>query len=208
MAKVKLYNVKAEEVGSLTVKDQVFKAEYNEGLVHEVVVAQQANLRQGTKSALTRSEVRGHAKKPFRQKHTGNARQGSTKGPHQTGGGVAFAPKPRDFSKKINKQAKRIALASALSAKFDAKEIVFLDEFKFAEAKTKLAQQFVDSFKLGKNNLVVVSKNDEIVTRATNNLPNVNLQLADCLSVSDVVINNKLFITKDAVKIIEEGFAE
>lgn len=208
MAKVKLFNVKAEEVGSLSVSDNVFKAEYNEGLVHEVVVAQQSNLRQGTKSTLTRSEVRGHAKKPFKQKHTGNARQGSTKGPHQTGGGVAFAPKPRDFSKKINKQAKRVALASALSAKFDAKEIIFLDEFKFEDAKTKLAQNFVDSFKLGKHNLVVVSASDQTVTRATKNLQNLNLRVADCLSVSDVVINNKLFITKDAVKIIEEGYAE
>ena len=208
MAKVKLYNVKADEVGSMTVKDNVFKAEYNEGLVHEVVVAQAANLRQGTKSTLTRSEVRGHAKKPFRQKHTGNARQGSTKGPHQTGGGVAFAPKPRDFSKKINKQAKRVALASALSAKFDAKEIIFLDDFKFEQPKTKEAQAFVDSFKLGKNNLVVVSENNEVVTRATNNLPNVKLQLANCLSVTDVVVNNKVFITKEAVKIIEEGYAE
>ena len=208
MAKVKLYNIKAEQVGSMTVKDNVFKAEYNEGLVHEVVVAQAANSRQGTKSTLTRSEVRGHAKKPFRQKHTGNARQGSTKGPHQTGGGVAFAPKPRDFSKKVNKQARRVALASALSAKLDAKEIVFLDNFNFEQPKTKEAQAFVDSFKLGKNNLVVVSENNEVVTRATNNLPNVKLQLANCLSVSDVVVNNKVFITKDAVKVIEEGYAE
>ena len=208
MAKVKLYNVKAEQVGSLSIKDNVFKAEYNEGLIHEVVVAQSANSRQGTKSTLTRSEVRGHAKKPFRQKHTGNARQGSTKGPHQIGGGVAFAPKPRDFSKKINKQAKRVALASALSAKLDAKEIIFLDNFNFEQPKTKEAQAFVDSFKLGKNNLVVVRENNEVVTRATRNLPNVKLQLANCLSVSDVVVNNKVFITKDAVKVIEEGYAE
>ena len=208
MAKVKLYNIKAEQVGSMTVKDIVFKAEYNEGLVHEVVVAQAANSRQGTKSTLTRSEVRGHAKKPFRQKHTGNARQGSTKGPHQIGGGVAFAPKPRDFSKKVNKQARRVALASALSAKLDAKEIVFLDNFNFEQPKTKEAQAFVDSFKLGKNNLVVVSENNEVVTRATRNLANVKLQLANCLSVSDVVVNNKVFITKDAVKVIEEGYAE
>ena len=208
MAKVKLYNIKAEQVGSMTVKDIVFKAEYNEGLVHEVVVAQAANSRQGTKSTLTRSEVRGHAKKPFRQKHTGNARQGSTKGPHQIGGGVAFAPKPRDFSKKVNKQARRVALASALSAKLDAKEIVFLDNFNFEQPKTKEAQAFVDSYKLGKNNLVVVSENNELVTRATRNLPNVKLQLANCLSVSDVVVNNKVFITKDAVKVIEEGYAE
>ena len=116
MAKVKIYNMKAEEVGSKTLKDDVFGVEYNEGLIHEVVVAYNANQRQGTKSTLTRSEVRGHAKKPWRQKGTGRARQGSTKGPQWTGGGVVFAPKPRDFSKKVNKQAKRMALLSALSA--------------------------------------------------------------------------------------------
>ena len=115
MAKVKVYNMQAQEVGSITLPDDLFAVEYNEPLIHEAIVAYNANQRQGTKSALTRSEVRGHAKKPYRQKGTGHARQGSTKGPQFTGGGVVFAPKPRDFSKKMNKQAKRLALLSALS---------------------------------------------------------------------------------------------
>ena len=208
MAKVKLYNMNHEEVGSMTVSDEVFKADVNEGLVHEVVVAQRANKRQGTKSALTRSEVRGHAKKPYRQKHTGNARQGSTKGPHQTGGGVAFAPKPRDFSKKINKQAKKVAFASALSGKFAASEIVFVDEFKFDEPKTKLAEKFMKDFNLNRKALVVVSENNELVTRACANLENLSLQLADVLSVYEVVKYPTIVMTKSAVKLIEEGFKE
>ncbi len=208
MAKVKLYNMNHEEVGSLTVSDEVFKADVNEGLVHEVVVAQLANKRQGTKSALTRSEVRGHAKKPFRQKHTGNARQGSTKGPHQTGGGVAFAPKPRDFSKKVNKQAKKVAFASALSGKFAAKEIVFVDEFKFDEPKTKFAEKFMKDFNLNRKALVVVAENNEFVTRACANLDNLSLQLADVLSVYEVVKYPTIVMTKSAVKLIEEGYKE
>ena len=139
--KVKVFNMENAEVGSLTLKDNVFKAEYNEPLIHEVVVAYNANQRQGTKSALTRSEVRGHAKKPWKQKHTGHARQGSTKGPQFTGGGVVFAPKPRDFSKKVNKFAKRAAFVSAISAKLAQKELVVLDEFKLENVKTKEAKK-------------------------------------------------------------------
>lgn len=191
----------------MTVSDNVFKVEYNEPLIHEVIVAQLANARQGTKSALTRSEVRGHAKKPYKQKHTGNARQGSTKGPHQIGGGVAFAPKPRDFSKKINKQAKRLAFLSALSAKFAAKEIIFLDELKFEEPKTKLAQKMLDDFKLDRNVLIITAQSDENARRAVSNLPKVEMQVANNLSVYDIVKANNLMITKDAVKLIEEAYA-
>lgn len=206
MAKVKLLNMAGEQAGSLTVSDVVFKAEPNEALVHEVVVAQLANARQGTKSNLSRSEVRGHAKKPFAQKHTGNARQGSTKGPHQTGGGNAFAVKPRDFSKKVNKQAKKKALASALSARFASKDVLFLDEYKYAEAKTKLAKEFKQNLKLDRNSLVVVAQNDEVATKATANLQGLSLQLASNLSVYEVVKYHKIVITKDAAKIIEGGF--
>ena len=131
MPKVKVYNMKAEEAGTLTLKDEVFGVEYNEPLIHEVIVAILANKRQGTKSTLTRSEVRGHAKKPWRQKGTGRARQGSSKGPQWKGGGIVFAPKPRDFSKKVNKTARRVAFMSALSAKLAAKEITILDEIKY-----------------------------------------------------------------------------
>ena len=160
MPKVKVYNMSAEEVGSLTLKDAVFGAEYNEALIHQVVVAQNANARQGTKSALTRSEVRGHAKKPWNQKHTGHARQGSTKGPQYKGGGVVFAPKPRDFSKKVNKVARRVALVSALSQKLAQKELTVLNEFKLEQPKTKLVQNFYDNFKFNKTVLLVLRNKD------------------------------------------------
>ena len=208
MAKVKLLNMAGEEVGSLTVSDVVFKAQPNEALVHETVVAQLANARQGTKANLSRSEVRGHAKKPYKQKHTGNARQGSTKGPHQTGGGNAFALKPRDFSKKVNKQAKRLAFVSALSAKFASSELVFLDEYKFEEPKTKFAEEFANKLGLNRNTLVVLAESNENATRATANYPTLSLALASDLSVYDVVKYNKLVLTKDAVKVIEEGYVE
>lgn len=208
MAKVKLLNMAGEEVGSLTVSDVVFKAEPNEALVHETVVAQLANARQGTKANLSRSEVRGHAKKPHAQKHTGNARQGSTKGPHQTGGGNAFALKPRDFSKKVNKQAKRVAFKSALSARFASNDIVFLDEYKFEEPKTKYAEEFASKLGLSRNTLVVLAQSDENATRATANHPTLKLATASDLSVYEVVKYNKIVLTKDAVKVIEGGYEE
>ena len=173
MAKVKVYNMNAEEVGTKNLKNEVFGVEYNEGLIHEVVVAYNANQRQGTKSTLTRSEVRGHAKKPWRQKGTGHARQGSTKGPQWTGGGVVFAPKPRDFSKKVNKQAKRMALLSALSAKLADKNLTVLDKFEVSSAKTKDAQKFLDAFKFKGNVLVVNAGNSEKELRAVSNIPNL-----------------------------------
>lgn len=208
MAKVKLLNMAGEEVGSLTVSDAIFAQEANEALVHEVVVAQLANARQGTKANLSRSEVRGHAKKPYSQKHTGNARQGSTKGPQFRGGGNAFALKPRDFSKKVNKQAKRAAFVSALSARFAANDIIFLDEYKFEEAKTRYAQDFATKLGLDRDTLVVLAQNDEMATRATANMPRLNLQVASNLSVYEIVKYNKLVLTKDAVKAIEGGFEE
>ncbi len=208
MAKVKLMNMAGEEVGSLTVSDVVFKAELNPALVHEVVVAQQANARQGTKATLSRTEVRGHAKKPYRQKGTGRARQGSTKSPHHRGGGHAFAIKPRDFSKKVNKQARRAALASALSAKFANKDIIFLDEYTFSEPKTRLAKEFATKHGLERNSLVVLGASNQNASRATSNLQRLHLQTASNLSVLEVVKYNKLVITKDAVKIIEEAFVK
>ena len=208
MAKVKLLNMSGEEVGSLTVSDIVFKAEPNEALVHETVVASLANARQGTKANLSRSEVRGHAKKPYAQKHTGNARQGSTKGPHQTGGGNAFALKPRDFSKKVNRVAKRIAFASALSARFAAEDIIFLDEYKLEEAKTKLVKDFASKLGLNKGALIVVASQDVTNTKATANYEGIELQLASNLSVYEIVKYDKIVLTKDAVKLIEEVHAE
>ena len=173
MAKVKVYNMKAEEVGSCELKKEVFGVEYNEPLIHEVVVAYNANQRQGNKSTLTRSEVRGHSAKPYRQKGTGRARQGSTKGPQFIGGGVVFAPKPRDFSKKVNKAAKRTALLSALSQKLAQKEIYVLDKFEIASAKTKDAQKFLDAFKFDGSVLVVGTQNSDNELRAIANIENL-----------------------------------
>ncbi len=205
MPSVKLFNMNAEEVGNLKLNDDIFGVEYNEPVVHEVIVAQQANERQGTKSTLTRSEVRGHAKKPYKQKHTGNARQGSTKGPHQIGGGVAFAPKPRDFSKKVNKQVKRLALVSALSEKLRQKEITFLDEFKLAEAKTKEVEKFLNNFKFDRTVLIVLPEKNEDVLRASNNIKNVTVATADNVNVYEVVSNARIVMPKATVKAIEEA---
>ena len=205
MAKVKVYNMKAQEVGTKTLKDDVFGVEYNEGLIHEVVVAYNANQRQGTKSTLTRSEVRGHAKKPWRQKGTGHARQGSTKGPQWTGGGVVFAPKPRDFSKKVNKQAKRMALLSALSAKLADKNITVLDKFEIDSAKTKDAQKFLDAFKFKGNVFVVNADNTNKELRAVANIPNLETVDVSLLNVYEVVANKNLVLTESAIKYLEEA---
>ena len=205
MPSVKLFNMNAEEVGSLKLNDDIFGVEYNEPVIHEVIVAMQANERQGTKSALTRSEVRGHAKKPYKQKHTGNARQGSTKGPHQIGGGVAFAPKPRDFSKKVNKQVKRLALVSALSEKLRQKEITFLDEFKLQEAKTQEVEKFLNAFKFDRTVLVVLPEKSEEVLRASRNIKNVTVATADNVNVYEIVTNARVVMPKATVKAIEEA---
>ena len=207
MAKVKVYNMNAEEVGTKNLKNEVFGVEYNEGLIHEVVVAYNANQRQGTKSTLTRSEVRGHAKKPWRQKGTGRARQGSTKGPQWTGGGVVFAPKPRDFSKKVNKQAKRMALLSALSAKLADKNLTVLDKFEVSSAKTKDAQKFLDAFKFKGNVLVVNAGNSDKELRAVANIPNLETVDVSLLNVYEVVANKNVVLTESAIKYLEEANA-
>ena len=208
MAKVKVFNMNANVVGETTLSDDLFAVEYNEPLIHEVVVAYNANQRQGTKSALTRSEVRGHAKKPWRQKGTGRARQGSTKGPQWTGGGVVFAPKPRDFSKKVNKQKKRYALLSALSAKLAQNELAILDKFEFANPKTKEAKAFVDAFKFNGSVLVVNDVNNENAKLATANLPCLSIEEIDCLNVYEVISNKNIVLTQSAVKQLEEAYKE
>lgn len=208
MAKVKVFNMQAQEVGSITLPAELFEVEYNEPLIHEMIVAYNANQRQGTKSTLTRSEVRGHAAKPYRQKGTGHARQGSTKGPQYTGGGIVFAPKPRDFSKKVNKQARRKALLSALSKKIAQNEVIVLDELAFANAKTKEAQAFVDAFKFNGTVLVVNDKNDEKIMRATSNISSLNVEEASLLNVYEVVASKNVVLTKSAIKSIKEAYAE
>lgn len=208
MAKVKVYNMQAQEVGSITLPDDLFAVEYNEPLIHEAIVAYNANQRQGTKSALTRSEVRGHAKKPYRQKGTGHARQGSTKGPQWTGGGVVFAPKPRDFSKKVNKQKKRYALLSALSTKLAQNEVVVLDKFGFANPKTKDAKAFLDAFKFNGSVLVVNDINDKNVKLSTANIPALSIEEADNLNAYEVVASKNIVLTQSAIKQLEEAYAE
>ena len=205
MARVKVYNMKAEEVGSQTLKDSVFGVEYNEPLIHEVVVAYNANQRQGNKSTLTRSEVRGHSAKPYRQKGTGHARQGSTKGPQYKGGGVVFAPKPRDFSKKVNKVKKFGALVSALSAKLSDKQITVLDKFEIASAKTKDAQNFLDAFKFDGSVLVVSVANSDANLKATNNIERLDVVNVELLNTYDVVAHKNVVLTQEAIKFLQEG---
>ncbi len=205
---LKVVNMLGEEVSSLKVKDEVFKQEYNEALIHQVVVAQLANLRQGTKSTLTRSEVRGHAKKPWRQKGTGRARQGSTKGPQWRGGGVVFAPKPRDFSKKVNKEVKRAAFRSAISTKIANKELLVLDNLTIAEGKTKQMVEVCKNLGLNKSVIFVTKNKDEMVLRASANLQKVDVTTADILNVYDIVANNKVVLTVDAIKSIEEAYVK
>lgn len=203
---VKVLNISGEEVGTLKLSDEVFKQEYNEGLIHQVVVAYLANLRQGTKSTLTRSEVRGHAKKPWRQKHTGHARQGSTKGPQWRGGGIVFAPKPRDFSKKVNKEAKRTAFKSAISTKLKNQEVIIVDKLNIEDAKTKLMANVLKNLKIDKSVVFVTKEKDELVMRASNNLPNVEVTNASVVNIYDIVSNDKVVLTQDAAKYLEEAY--
>ena len=208
MASTKLLNILGEDCGTIKLNDSVFKAEYNEALIHQVVVAHLANLRQGTKSALTRTEVRGHAKKPWRQKGTGRARQGSTKAPQWRGGGVAFAPKPRDFSKKVNKEAKRVAFRSAISTKLADKELIVLDNLDIKDAKTKSMVEVLKNLKVEKTAVIVIKGENENVLRASGNIPCVEVTNSDLLSVYDIVKCDRLVVTADAIKSIEEDYQE
>ncbi len=208
MAKVKVYDMAAKVVDEIELNDELFALEYNEPLIHEAVVAYQANQRQGNKSVLTRSEVRGHAKKPWRQKKTGRARHGSTKSPEYTGGGVAFAPKPRDFSKKMNKTAKRLALLTALSRKIALGQFIVLKDFEIASGKTKDANAFLKAFGLSGRTLVVGKDNSTETLRATANIKSLNAEDVRTLTTYEVVANKNVLLTADAVKTIEEAYAE
>lgn len=206
MPKVNVYNQSGEIVGSIELSDKVFGQEVNKPLIHQVIVAQLANRRQGTKSALTRAEVRGGGRKPWRQKKTGRARQGSIRAPQWYHGGVVFAPKPRDFSQKINKKAKRLALLSALSAKVLDDEIMVLDDLKLVSAKTREVADVLKNLKLDKSVLLVLPELDESVVRASRNIPAVNTICTDFINVYDVVRHNKVVMLKSAVKKIEEAY--
>lgn len=206
MINVKIYNTKAEEVGSVALS-VIFEEKYRESLIHQVVVAQLANKRQGTKSTLTRSEVRGGGAKPWRQKGTGRARQGSIRSPQWIKGGIVFAPKPRDFSQKINKKMKKIALKSALSAKVSDNNFIVLDKFILNEAKTKEVAQVLKNFNLKERVLLVLSNDDALIVRAASNIANIKTINVNLLNVYDVVANSKLMITSDALKMLEEANA-
>ena len=206
MANVAVFNMEGKEVGTLDLSDAVFGVEVNEHLVHMAVVWQLANKRQGTQKAKTRSEVSGGGRKPWRQKETGHARQGSTRSPQWTGGGVVFAPVPRDYSFKLNKKEKRAALKSALTSRVQENKLIVVDELKFDEIKAKNFKQVMDNLKVSKG-LVVINENDKNVVMSAKNMPTVNTTLTSTLNVYDVMKAGTVVLTKDAVKTIEEVYA-
>ena len=206
MANVSVYNIEGKEVGSIELNDAVFGVEVNEHLVHMAVVNQLANNRQGTQSAKTRSEVSGGGRKPWRQKGTGHARQGSTRSPQWTGGGVVFAPKPRDYSMKMNKREKQIAIKSALTSKVQDSKLIVVDEFKLDEIKTSKFAQILDNLKAPKA-LVVTKDKDEKVILSARNIPTVKTTMTNSINVYDILKYDSLVITKDAVAAIEEVYA-
>ena len=206
MAKLSVYNMNKEAVDSIELNDLVFGAEYNEALIHQVVVAQHNNARQGTKSTLTRSEINLSKKKMYRQKGTGGARHDERSAPQVTGGGVVFAPKPRDFSQKINKKMRDIAFSSAISQKIAQNEVYVIDDIKFADSKTKAASEFLKTFGLNKRTISLTDGKDESVLRATNNIQKVSAQDVALLNVADVVENTFLVFTKSAIQKIEEAY--
>lgn len=207
MPSIKVYNMKGQETGSMELSE-IFAIEYNEPLIHQAVVTRLANERQGTKSTLTRSEVRGGGKKPYRQKGTGSARQGSTRAPQWTKGGVVFAPKSRDFSKKMNVTAKRVALFSALSKKIEDEQFFVIDNLAVENGKTKEMVAFLDAFKLDKTVLMVMGDNDVQVIRAARNIPELSTISVDTLSTYEVVKNAVVVIAKSAVEKLEEVYGE
>ena len=206
MTKVSIKNLKGEKVKDITLADSIFGVEVNDHLVHLAVVNQLANNRQGTQSTKNRSAVRGGGKKPWRQKGTGRARQGSIRSPQWTGGGVVFAPKPRDFAQKINKKMKEAATISALSAKVADSNLIVVKDMKLAEAKTKYIANMLKSFNVDSTVLVVVADNDEAVLRASANIHNVTVITAELVNVYDVAANVKLIATVDAIKKLEEVY--
>ena len=206
MANVAVYNIEGKKVGTLELNDAVFGVKINEHLVHMAVVSQLANKRQGTQSAKTRAEVRGGGRKPWRQKGTGHARQGSIRSPQWRGGGVVFAPKPRDYSFKMNRKEKALALKSALTSKVNAEKIIVLDELSFDEIKTKKMKEVLSNLKLDKA-LIVLDKKDANVILSARNLQKVRTVLSNSINVYDVLKYDTLVLTKDAVAQLEEVYA-
>lgn len=206
MPKANVFNMAGQQVGEIELSEAVFGIEPNEAVVHEVVKNHLANCRQGTQSALTRAEVSGGGKKPWRQKGTGHARQGSTRAPQWTHGGIVFAPKPRDYSYTLNKKVKRLALKSALSAKAAEGAIVVVDDLKLETIKTKTMKDFLNAAGVTKS-VVITPEQDEIVVKSARNIPGVVTTTAKILSVYDIVNAKQLVIDKAALAIIEEVFA-
>ena len=206
MANVAVYNMEGKEVGKLDLNDAVFGVEVNEHLVHMAVLQQLANNRQGTQKAKTRSEVRGGGRKPWRQKGTGHARQGSTRAPRWTGGGVVFAPVPRDYSFKINKKEKRAALKSALTSRVQENKLIVVDELKLDEIKTKQFAQVMKNLNVDKA-LVVINDNDQNIVMSAKNIPTVKVAQTNTINVFDILKYSTVVVTKAAVATIEEVYA-
>ncbi len=206
MANVSVYNMEGKEVGKLELNDAVFGVKINEHLVHMAVVQTLANRRQGTQKAKTRSEVSGGGRKPWRQKETGHARQGSTRAPQWKGGGVVFAPVPRDYSFKLNKKEKRAALKSVLTSRVQENKLIVLDELKLDEIKTKKFKEVMDNLKVEKA-MVVIGEQDQNVICSAKNLPTISTAVADSINVYDILKGDTLVLTRDAVAKIEEVYA-
>lgn len=206
MANVAVYNIEGKEVGTIDLNDAIFGVEVNEHLVHMAVVQQLANKRQGTQKAKTRSEVRGGGRKPWRQKGTGHARQGSTRAPQWTGGGVVFAPTPRDYSFKLNKKEKRAALKSALTSRVEEKKFIVLDEINFGEIKTKNFQNVLNNLNVAKA-LVVLEDGNKNAELSARNIPSVKTARTNTINVYDILKYNTVIATKAAVETIEEVYA-
>ena len=207
MSIIKVLNMAGAEVGTVELNDSIFGIEPNQAVVHEVVKNHLANCRQGTQSALTRAEVSGGGKKPWRQKGTGHARQGSTRAPQWTHGGIVFAPKPRSYSYVLNKKVKRLALKSALSAKAAAGEIIVVDSIKMDNIKTKDFRAFLGAIKAEGKSLVVTPVKNENVIKSARNLPGVETAMANLINVYDILKAKNLVLDKEALAVIEEVFA-
>ena len=206
MANISVLNMEGKEVGSLELNDAIFAVEVKEHLMHRAVVLQLANNRQGTQSAKTRAAVRGGGRKPWRQKGTGHARQGSIRSPQWRGGGGVFAPRPRDYSFKMNRKEKQAAICSALTTKLNENKLIVLDEFKLGEIKTKAAKKVLEDIKANKA-LIVLGEKEENVILSARNLESVETTLTNSINVYDILNHDSLVMTKDAVSKIEEVYA-
>lgn len=207
MPKVKVYNMMGEQIEEIELSEDIFGIEVNEHAVYEVVKNQLANKRQGTQSVKTRAEVRGGGRKPWRQKGTGRARQGSIRAPHFVGGGVSFAPKPRDYSYRVPKKVRRLALKSVLTSKVENGEIIIIDDIKLDEPKTKEMVKFLTNINADRKAMIVLDEKDTNVVKAARNIPNVKTALVNTINVYDIINCNSFVITKEAIKKVEEVYS-